>query len=582
VALQGTLDTFSLPDVLRLLATTGKTGCLHLDGDRGRGRVWMDDGSLVAATADRAQENAPIDEVIFEMLRFKDGSFRFAVDEPAPDGAAPADIEAALQRGSRLLDEWRGLEAVVPSLDHQVQMAPELTVSQVTIDGQRWEALVAIGGGRTVSELGSALGEGELGITRIVSDLVELGIAVVEKPSSRRSSRSDRRNVTDIGSRGDGEATNGRRAPTLPPRETVVADDPSRAWSPAAEADPTPSRRYRESGSARRDSASAADTAPTPRASSSGATSKTPKDGGSSRASAASRRVGTVTPPGGNRKVEVNGRTRQISTARSSRARRTPTSPVNGDHSMPLTQTRNGHALAPAPTPNPAPSLPSRDPSGETSLRRLQPLPSEPLTGPEAPLPIPDRNQGPLLPPSLEGPALDDSARGPIFPPSLETRVPPLQPLDPGRLGPSPLPSETGQIPTLAASALPSDLNWAAEDDDAPIGPPTAANSVFGQPSPMTPPTSPLSPPPPPGGAAPVARPRPVPSMPPSRPIPNVVRNDGETAAHVQAMSSEARAAVEATVGRAGGGNGGLAMAGVPQEQLLNRGQLLRFLSTVR
>ena len=41
LALQGTLDTFSLPDVLRLLATTSKTGRLRIDGDRGLGSVWL-------------------------------------------------------------------------------------------------------------------------------------------------------------------------------------------------------------------------------------------------------------------------------------------------------------------------------------------------------------------------------------------------------------------------------------------------------------------------------------------------------------------------------------------------------------
>ena len=35
VALQGTLDTFALPDVLRLLASTQKVGRLRVIGDGG-------------------------------------------------------------------------------------------------------------------------------------------------------------------------------------------------------------------------------------------------------------------------------------------------------------------------------------------------------------------------------------------------------------------------------------------------------------------------------------------------------------------------------------------------------------------
>jgi hypothetical protein len=47
-------------------------------------------------------------------------------------------------------------------------------------------------------------------------------------------------------------------------------------------------------------------------------------------------------------------------------------------------------------------------------------------------------------------------------------------------------------------------------------------------------------------------------------------------------MSPEARAAVEATVGRAGGGPGGMPMAGATQEQVLSRGQLFHYLTSIR
>lgn len=51
MALQGTLDTFALADVLRLLANTHKSGRLELAGDRGHGRVWLGEGQLVGGEA---------------------------------------------------------------------------------------------------------------------------------------------------------------------------------------------------------------------------------------------------------------------------------------------------------------------------------------------------------------------------------------------------------------------------------------------------------------------------------------------------------------------------------------------------
>ena len=63
----------------------------------------------------------------------------------------------------------------------------------------------------------------------------------------------------------------------------------------------------------------------------------------------------------------------------------------------------------------------------------------------------------------------------------------------------------------------------------------------------------------------------------PTRPVPAV--GDGEIAPHVAAMSPKARAAVQATVGNAGGSTGAGASQG---EDIAQRGRLISFLSTVR
>jgi hypothetical protein len=183
LALQGTLDTFALPDVLRLLAATAKTGCLQIEGDRGRGVVWVDEGRIVAASADRAAD-APLDEVLFELLRYGTGSFRFAVD----DGAAGVegdgdDIEAALLRAMALLDEWHALEPVVPSMSHGVALVGELPRDHVTIDAATWRVLATVAAGRTVGDLAHDLGVGELEVSRVIFGMVQLGVVSVGAPN---------------------------------------------------------------------------------------------------------------------------------------------------------------------------------------------------------------------------------------------------------------------------------------------------------------------------------------------------------------------------------------------------------------
>lgn len=511
MALQGTLDTFSLPDVLRLLATTGKTGCLHVDGDRGRGSVWLEEGAVVAATADRALGEATIDEVIFEIMRFSRGSFNFAVDEqPAHDRQQPKDVETVLRTAGKLLDEWRELEAVVPSLAHRVALAPELTVDQVTIDAPRWQALVAIAGGHSIGELAQALDLGELAVSRTVSDLVELGVAVVEPPSVARTPSSS-------GRRSTGDAT-GRSLTGEGPRRASVPTPPGGVTPTNGKLD---GRREAPEIRERRErittSPGAADTGrPTWR-------------------DEAKPPVETAPKP----------RPSKTSTSRPTRARRTGPTPTTVPPGAP-------------PLGAPAPALNGQALSSATLTSPLSPPVSPFTTTPPppaaAPAPMPnDRGLPPAGAPTAPVPAVPDSYRGPLLPPTLDT----------GPLGPSPVTHDTGQIPSLDASALPPDLTWAAEDHQ---------HQGTHSPGPVPAPGALRSP-----GSRLMGTP-----PPPSRAVSNGRNDSNEIAGHVAAMTPAARAVIEATIGRNGGGPGGMPTAGATPEQIHSRTQLLSFLSSVR
>jgi len=112
VALQGTLDTFALADLVRLLATTSKTGELVIDGDRGTGRLWFADGILVGG--EPRGEGGSVD-ALFALLRFEEGGFRFEADVAAPEGSGvPGDAVAALLNVTAVRPDAAGHVTVFP------------------------------------------------------------------------------------------------------------------------------------------------------------------------------------------------------------------------------------------------------------------------------------------------------------------------------------------------------------------------------------------------------------------------------------------------------------------------------------
>jgi len=179
VALQGTLDTFALPDVLRLLASTKKTGRLVIAGNRGTGSVWVDAGSVVGTEATGTMPDAGAVDVLFELLRYADGSFTFETGTTPPDRSPSRAVEPLLVDAERQLTEWREIEAVVPSMEAWISLASELEGEEILIAADRWTMIVAIGSGTSVTGVGHTLKLGELDVCRQVKELVELGLVKV-------------------------------------------------------------------------------------------------------------------------------------------------------------------------------------------------------------------------------------------------------------------------------------------------------------------------------------------------------------------------------------------------------------------
>lgn len=173
MALQGTLDTFALSDVLRLLAATKKTGRLRITGSRGTGSAWVTSGEVVAIEATHAPHATSPTDALFELLRFEEGSFTFDADASHSEPGPATEVEGLLMASEALLAEWRTIEAVVPSMDAWVTLRRQLPEAQVAIDQEQWTSIVAIGAGATVRRMAEDLCLAELPVSRAVKALVE-------------------------------------------------------------------------------------------------------------------------------------------------------------------------------------------------------------------------------------------------------------------------------------------------------------------------------------------------------------------------------------------------------------------------
>ncbi len=193
--LQGTFETLGLTEVLSLLAHGRKSGALWLDAGPSSAVVYIDDGQCCAvATPDAADPvndasklMARLVDACFAVSRVEDGSFRFASDDAPWRCPTTVNLDVALDELSRLLEEWREIQVVIPSLDCRVRLAEELGVDELSVDRDRWALIIAVDGRRTVRDLGRRTGRAVLEVCHALSALIDAGAVTVVAPAAASS-----------------------------------------------------------------------------------------------------------------------------------------------------------------------------------------------------------------------------------------------------------------------------------------------------------------------------------------------------------------------------------------------------------
>jgi len=196
--LQGTFETLALPEVLGLLAQSRKTGALWLEAGASSAVVYVADGQCCSALSNDAGEaldDAPsllgrLVDICFAVSRVDDGSFRFGPEDPPWESPVRVDLDVAVDELGRLLEEWREIQAVIPSLDCRAKLAEELGVEELPVDRERWQLLVAIDGRRSVRELVRRTNRPVLEVCHALLGLVDAGAVAITQPPVPMATRT--------------------------------------------------------------------------------------------------------------------------------------------------------------------------------------------------------------------------------------------------------------------------------------------------------------------------------------------------------------------------------------------------------
>lgn len=239
--LEGRLGDFTLPDILRLLAFTGKSGRLWVSGAGVDARVDVLEGRLRDASADAARlglarrllgqdlidadtlgdalaslDELPTDlelarrladsealdtallgdlareqvvDALFELLRRTDGRFRFEAGMTESRGPSLLDlalpVDDVLDEVGRRLEAHAAIDERTGSADAVVTISrPGRERAEVGLSPEGWTLLALVDGHRTVGDLVRLSGQGDYRTRRTLASLMDEGIVTVGDPES--------------------------------------------------------------------------------------------------------------------------------------------------------------------------------------------------------------------------------------------------------------------------------------------------------------------------------------------------------------------------------------------------------------
>ncbi|MFQ5703071.1 MAG: DUF4388 domain-containing protein [Gemmatimonadales bacterium] len=165
---------------------------MQLRGDERRmGEILVAIGAIAQRELEH-QVRFQIEEVVFELLSWREGYFSFVEGEL---GELPSKVaiptESLLMEGARRIDEWSLIQRRVPSLDVVPAIAPLSSNGdhgRMDLLPAEWEVLTAVDGERDVRQVAGALGRSEFEVAKIIFGLESAGILVLRSgPRVRRS-----------------------------------------------------------------------------------------------------------------------------------------------------------------------------------------------------------------------------------------------------------------------------------------------------------------------------------------------------------------------------------------------------------
>ena len=229
--LRGSLDDFSLEDILWLVARAEKTGELFVNRPPGSGRFFFASGKVdhvetdllrTGPAAPGADARATVEDAAFELLRREQGDFSWNPGVTSQSGTALSlTVDDVLAASEQRAAELARIRQFIPSDQSilAINASPEEGVEEISLTRAQWGLIAHIDGQRTVEGIAAEARMGEFQVLRTLYPLAERRLLEVRSSTPA------------------GAATTGTVTATAPPSQIdLTRTEPASAVFPTSDA----------------------------------------------------------------------------------------------------------------------------------------------------------------------------------------------------------------------------------------------------------------------------------------------------------------------------------------------------------
>jgi hypothetical protein len=171
--LEGSLDTFALPAVVRLVRDSGANGRLQVAAALGTGSLSFADGLIVDA---QPSPGSDVLEGALSLFGHRTGTFSFRA-EPVGDRRLDLEVEELLKLVDERDQAWARIREAIPGDGPLAVLPDRRREDPVGITAEAWRVAV-LAGGRTPAQLAAACGLSEFKACTVLLELLDAGLLI--------------------------------------------------------------------------------------------------------------------------------------------------------------------------------------------------------------------------------------------------------------------------------------------------------------------------------------------------------------------------------------------------------------------